>query len=165
MSMFAGSVCPDSIIAWGHFEHFEIAFVYIHTHSNKERKYFQWVWICVWECVCVWWGGLISFCCLSLLLRSHLELRLSFLCVSWHFFPPRCPSDSHHLFSISVSLSLFLPLTVFSPSPSFDPVLSSRLVTENSDLVVGNCLVVSLLAVFTAWKLPELVWDVDACFL
>ncbi len=90
--------------------------------------------VCVCVCVCI-----ISFCCLSLLLRSHLELRLSFLSASWHFFPLHCLSGFHHLFSISVSLSLSLSLSVFSqPSshPLFSPLL--YLVTALHNLLPVN---------------------------
>jgi len=104
----------------------------------------MWVWIWLWVHVC---GDIISFCCLSLLLRSHLELRLSFLSVYWHFFPPHCPSDLHHLFSISVSLYLSLPLSVSFHSLFFDPILSSCMVTAQPNLVPVNQLVVLLLVV------------------
>ena len=88
-----------------------------HSCSNQVWKLPS---LCVCVCVRMWLSEcarIISFCCLSLLLRSHLELRLSFLRASWHFFPPHCLSGFHHLFSISVSLSLSLPRPVLSPPP------------------------------------------------
>ena len=111
------------------------------VHAVKAVRFFQLMPGYVYVHVCVDLtasGGIISLCCLRLLLRSHLELRLSFLSNSWHFFPFHCPSDFHHLFSISVSLSLSFPLTVFSHSLFFDPLPSYRTVTAQPNLVPVN---------------------------
>lgn len=112
-----------------------------------------WMWLR--ECI-------ISFCCLSLLLRSHLELRLSFFSASWHFFPPHCLSGFLHLSSISVSLSLSLLLSL----PVYSLALLSCLWLLRhtiSDLLISE--VSSLLIRWkeTIFRKTQILWYIRTC--
>lgn len=110
--------------------------------------------MCIYKCLCVCGErGIISFCRLRLLLGSHLGLRLSFLCISWHFFSPLCPSDFHHVSFVSflwaLSLLLLLQL-VFSYCLFFDLLLCSDSAEHN--LAQANHIAVIKLRVLSFWK-------------
>lgn len=80
---------------------FTSAFAYLFTFA---RCGYLWLW----ECLCI-----ISLCCLNVLLRSHLELRLSFISIFRRFFPSHCLHLSHCLIFLHSFILCFL---VFSYS-------------------------------------------------